>query len=162
MQSPGFLQGFQARLEHFGLDEQARATLRDTWPVIAPHVPGAIEALIAATDHLPHVAKVVGEHGQLIRRLEASHFEGRLGGNLDDRYIDLCRRTVQQETAIGLDGRMRSSAGSFVLRAALQALARRYRFSSAKLVKSALVLSQAIGFDISNAMTLHKEFNEQA
>jgi methyl-accepting chemotaxis protein len=56
---------------------------------------------------------------------------------------------------------MRSSAGNFVLRAALKALARKHRFSSGNLVDGALVLSQVIAFDVSNAMTLHMEADEE-
>jgi methyl-accepting chemotaxis protein len=84
-----------------------------------------------------------------------------LGGSLDDQYVELCRTTVEQEAAIGLDGRMRSSAGNFVLRAAVRALARKHRFSSRHLVECTLVLSQVIAFDVSNAMTLHMEASEK-
>jgi methyl-accepting chemotaxis protein len=160
MAGPGFLQGFEARLGLFGLDDRARRILKTTWPIIAPHLEPAIAEILAAMTSVPHVANVVGQHKDLIRKLETSHFEALLGGSLAHQYVELCRKTVEQEAAIGLDGRMRSSAGNYVLRAALKALVRKHRFSSSRLVESVLVLSQVIAFDVSNAMTLHMEADE--
>jgi len=162
MELPGFLPGFDARRALFGLDERARELMRETWPVIAPHLGAAIDDVLAGMKSLPHVADVVIERSDLIRKLEASHFAALLGGSLDQRYVESCRRTVEQEAAIGLDARMRSSAGNFVLRAALEALARRRRFSSRKLVECGMVVSQVIAFDVSNAMTLHRDAEEKA
>ncbi len=130
--------------------------------MIAPHLAGAIDKIIAAMEDVPRVAEITSRHKELIRTLETSHYEALLGGRLDDQYADLCRKTVQQEAAIGLDARMRATAGNFVLRAALQALAKKYRLSSRKLVERALVVSEVIGFDVSNAITLHMESDERA
>ena len=43
-----------------------------------------------------------------------AHFKALLGGNLDHRYAESCRHTVEREAAIGLDARIRSSSGNFV------------------------------------------------
>ena len=63
---------------------------------------------------------------------------------------------------MGFDGRIRSTAGSYVLKAALDALARRYRFSAVRVAERAKVISQVISFDVANAMTLHRQAAEQA
>jgi hypothetical protein len=152
------LDGFEARLEHFNLDARARSLMRETWPVIAPHLEAAIDNVVFATRKLPRVAPVVVQHEVLIRGLEASHFKALLGGELDRRYVESCRRTVEQETAIGIDSRMRSSAGNFVLCAALKALTRKYPFSRRKVIERAMVVSRVIAIDVSNAIALHKEF----
>jgi len=162
MTIPGFVSGFDARRSLFDLDERAREIMKETWPLIAPHLEEAIDGILAGTKNLPHVGDVVVKNRDLIRSLEASHFEALLGGNLDDRYVESCRKTVEQEAAIGLDARMRSSAGNFVLRSVLNALACRYRFSPAKLVDYARVVSQVIAFDVSNAMTLHQDADVRA
>jgi hypothetical protein len=60
----------------------------------------------------------------LIKRLEAAHFEVLMSGNLEDAYIESCSRTVEQEAAIGIDGRMRRAAGNRVFQAALRAFSR--------------------------------------
>ena len=72
------------------------------------------------------------------------------------------RRTVEQETAVGIDSRMRSSAGNFVLCATLKALERKYPFSRHKANERAAVVSQVIALDVSNAIALHREFSEKA
>jgi methyl-accepting chemotaxis protein len=162
MKEAGFRKGFEARIGHFGLDERARAMMKETWPLIAPNLDNAIEEVLAATGKLPHIAAIIASKREVIKQLETSHYEALLGGGLDSHYVESCRRTVEQEAAIGLDGRMRSTAGNHVLRVALKALARKYRFSSGKLVERATVVSQLIALDVTNAMALHKEFAEKA
>jgi hypothetical protein len=68
---------------------------------------------------------------------------------------------VRQEAAVGVDARIRSSAGHFVLKAALKALAQKYRFSPAQVAERAAVLSQVISFDVADAMTLHRQAVER-
>jgi hypothetical protein len=157
-----FIEGFEHRLDHFGLDEQARNVMHETWPIIAPNLDSAIDDLLSGIKKLPHVAAVIARHRDLIKRLETAHFEALLSGGLDSRYMESCRRTVEQEAAIGIDGRMRSTAGNFVLRATLKALARKYWYSPRKLVDHATVVSQAIALDVTNAMALHKEAADRA
>ena len=135
--------------------------LAKTWTVVAPNLERAIDEIITATRDLPHVGEIIARHDELIRKLEMSHFEALLGGRLDEHYVESCRKTVQQEAAIGLDGRMRSTAGNFVLGVALDVLARKHRFWSAKVVEGGKVLSRVISFDIANAMTLHREAAEK-
>jgi len=153
---------FAVRLPLYALDERARYTLQAAFPVIAPHLEPAIDNIIMATMELPHIATIVAKHRDLIKNLELAHFKTLLGGRLDHVYAESCRQTVEQEAAIGLDGRMRSSAGNFVLRAALDALARKHRFSAATLASHGKVVSQVIAFDVANAMSLHREAAEKA
>jgi methyl-accepting chemotaxis protein len=162
MKESAVLDSFEARIRLFGLDERARSVMQETWPLIAPCLEEAIDAVVAAAGNMPLMAPVIARNRDLIRTLEVSHFKALLGGGLDDRYVESCRRTVEQEAAIGVDARMRSSAGSFVLKAALKALARKHWLSPRKLVDRAIVISQIIALDVSNAMTLHRRWAEQA
>src|SRR5262245_480769 len=156
------VQGFHARLALHGLDERACNILSETWPAIAPCLPDAIDQILTATEHLPAIAAIVAVHRTLIKNLEISHFQALLGGRIDSSYAELCRETVRKEAAIGLDARMRSTAAGFVFRAAITALALKHRFSSGRLAKRCYVLSQAINFDVSNAMALHREATGEA
>ena len=49
-----------------------------------------------------------------------------------------------------------------MLKAALDALARKYWYSGAKVAERGRIISQAISFDVANAMTLHRQAAEQA
>jgi methyl-accepting chemotaxis protein len=49
-----------------------------------------------------------------------------------------------------------------VLKAVLEALARKHRFSAARAFECAIVVSKVIHFDVSNAMTLHRQAHEEA
>ena len=156
------LKGFEARLALHGLDAQARDILNATWSVIAPCLSHAIDQFIAATRHQPSIGAIVDRHKALIKNLEMSHFQALLGGKLDGAYAELCRKTVEEEAALGLDSRMRSTAGGFVVQAANAALGRHHRFSIRTVVSRCNVVSQVITFDVSNAIALHREAAEQA
>jgi methyl-accepting chemotaxis protein len=162
MASNEHVQAFEARLALYHLDERARSELVEIWPLIAPDLERAIDEIHAVVRALPRIGDIIAKNSALFRKLELEHFRALLGGNLDDRYAESCRDTVAQEAAMGLDARMRSTAGSCVLGVALDALARKHRFSSARLVRRAHIISQAISFDVANAMTLHRQAAEQA
>ena len=145
-----------------GLDARSRDMLRQTWPAIASCLSDAIDEFLAATRHQPAIGAIVDQHKSLIKHLEMSHFQALLGGGLDLAYAALCRKTVQDEAALGLDSRMRSTAGGFVVRAAIRALARHHYFSTRTFARRCNIVSQVITFDVSNAIALHREAAEQA
>jgi len=156
------LQAFEARLGLYNLDDRARSIITETWPAIAPKLDPAIDAMLAATKKLPHIGAIIAQNRDLIKKLEVAHFQALLGGKLDGRYAEWCRQTVEQEAALGLDARMRSTSGSFVLNAALDALALKHRFSSILLAERGKIIAQVISFDVANAMTLHRQSAEKA
>ena len=99
---------FEARLALHRVDDGVRATVAEFWPIFAPHLDRAVDELIDAMVQSPtagstiNAARIVRERREIIKALEVGHFKVLLSGNLDQRYAELCRRTVQQETAIGL------------------------------------------------------------
>ncbi len=147
---------FAARLALYRIDDRARAVLAETWPLIAPQLDGAINEVLVAIAELPTIGHIVVQNRDLLKKLEVAHFEALLGGKLDRGYAESCRETVEQEAALGLDARVRSTSGTFVLKAALDALARRHRFTSAKVANTGKIIAQVISFDVANAMTLHR------
>jgi methyl-accepting chemotaxis protein len=154
------IQGVEARYQLYELDARARSAIKQIWPTIAPHVDKAVEAILEATAKLSSISPAVLQHRDLIKKLEISHLEALLSGDLDTKYFVSCRKTVEQEAALGIDARFRSTAGNCVLRAALDALQRKHRFSRTKFVENAKLVSQVIAFDVANAMTLHREAAE--
>ena len=132
------------------------------WPVIAPHLGQAIDDFFVATRDLPIVSEIVATHREVLKKLETAHFESLLKGSLDTRYLESCRDTVQQEAAIGLDSRIRGTSANFVLRTAIEAFSRKHRFSAAKVADYSILMSRILAFDVSNAMTLHRDAAEQA
>jgi methyl-accepting chemotaxis protein len=157
-----FLDSFDARIRLYKLDDRARRILSQIWPLVEPVLADAIDEVVAIVPVLPLLKDVMARHADDFRRLELAHYRALLGGNLDRVYAESCRKTVLEEAAIGFDGRVRSTTGSYVLRAALDVLARKDRFSSSRVVERAKVISQVISFDVSNAMTLHRQAAEEA
>jgi methyl-accepting chemotaxis protein len=162
MREAGFLKGLDARISNIGLDERARGLLKETWPVIAPCLEQAIDNFVSAARFVPHIAATVERNKDQFKQFQLSHFKALLGGGLDSDYVESCRRTVEQEAAMGLDGRTRSSAGNHVLRVAAAAIARKHRFSSRNAIERAMAVSQFITLDIANALALHRESADQA
>ncbi|HEX5212941.1 MAG TPA: methyl-accepting chemotaxis protein [Pseudolabrys sp.] len=156
------IQNVEARFDLYDLSPGARDEIRQIWPTVAPHLDRAVDAILDATAVLPKIGAVVEPNRQHIKQLELSHLKALLGGELDESYFESCKKTVAQESALGFDGRLRSTAGNYVLRAAVDALARKHRFSPAKLAAAAKLVSQVIAFDVANAMTLHREAAERA
>jgi methyl-accepting chemotaxis protein len=153
---------FQARLALYQIDDETRALLAETWPIIAPHLDRIIDNVVVAVTQLPSIGVAVAQHNDLVKKLEVAHFQALLGGRIDEQYAESCRHTVSEEAAIGLDARIRSTAGSFMIKAALDILARKYRFSTAKLAERGKIVAQVVNFDVANAMTLHRQAAERA
>ncbi len=151
------IDGAEFRFALYGLDAQARCAIKQLWPAIAPHLDKAVDAILDATAGLPNIAAITKQHRALIKQLELAHLEALLNGELDAPYFESCRKTVEQEAALGFDARLRSTAGNYVLRAAIDALVRKHRFAPGKLAEGTKLLSQALAFDVANAMTLHRE-----
>jgi len=162
MASTDQVQAFEARLAVYGLDDRARRLMREIWPLIEPKLEGAIDEVLAAVGRLPLLAEIVARHKDVLKEQQLAHFKVLLGGSLDMNYAQSCLQMVEQETALGFDARIRSSAGAHVLRAALDALARKRRFRSAKVAEGGSIIGQAIGFDVANAITLHRQAAVQA
>jgi methyl-accepting chemotaxis protein len=162
MASTETIPGFRDRLALYGIDDRTRSLLAEAWPAIAPGLERAIHEILQAVSGLPRVGDAVAGNRDMVKELEVAHFQALLQGRLDQRYAESCRQTVEQEAALGLDARMRSTAGSYVLKAAFDALARKHRFSAARFAAQARSVSQAISFDVANAMTLHRQAAEQA
>jgi methyl-accepting chemotaxis protein len=153
---------FRGRLTLYQINEPVRSLLAATWPTIAPHVERVIDDVVVAVMRLPTVGGAVARNKELIKKLEVAHFQALLGGGLDESYAESCRHTVEQEARIGLDARIRSTAGNFMIKAALDILARKYRFSAVKVAERGKVVAQVVNFDIANAMTLHRQAAERA
>ena len=162
MASTEAVPAFEARLSMYRLDDRSRSFLAETWPAIAPELERTIDKVLLAIMELPTIGKVVARNQDLIKKLEVAHFQALLGGKLDRQYAESCRQTVQQEAGLGLDARVRSTSGTFVLKTAIDVLARKYRFSAVKLADRSKAIAQVISFDVANAMTLHRQAAEAA
>jgi len=148
---------FQERLKLYGLDETAARRLAHLWPIIAPSLPRAIDEFIAAEREMPSVADVFHRHDALIRDFTLKHMRVLLSGVLDARYIESCQQASQQRNGIGLTPRTQMFASNVILREAIEALARRFRFSPRKLAEGSKLVSQALAFDVATTLTLYQD-----
>src|ERR1700733_11804838 len=122
MHSADLVQAFEARLSLYGLDDRSRRALAEVWPLIEPHLEQAIDEIAVAVRVLPRISGAVAQNETFFKKLELSHFRALLGGKLDRDYAESCRHTVHQEAALGMDARIRSTGGNYVLSAVLKVL----------------------------------------
>ena len=151
-----------ARLGNYTLDDTARRVLREIAPLVEAHLDDALNQVIAGAANLPKVAAVYAKHSAEIKRIEIAQFRAMLQADFGSNYLECCRKTVEDETKLGFEGRARINAGAAVFRVAIAQLARKHRFSSAALAERSRVLSQAIFFDIANTSTIFLQRVEQA
>jgi hypothetical protein len=145
------------RLANYGIDEEARLRLRRMLALIEPVIAPAMDHTIACGMRLPHVAALWSAHGEDIKRIEAEQLRSLFGANFDDGYLDRCRRTVREETALGFESRARMQCASSLLHAANPVIARRHRFSAPTAVKKCALLSRALLFDLATTSTFYLE-----
>jgi Protoglobin len=151
----------ESRYVLFGLDANARSEVKALWPIIAPHAEHALDLMLATVANLPHISQLIDKNGSAVRELEISHLKALTAGDLSHEYFVSCRRTVEQESEIGLDARFRGTAGNYLLRVTVDVLARKYRFAPAKIAKYTKLISQVVAFDAANAIALHRQASER-
>jgi methyl-accepting chemotaxis protein len=144
-----------ARLANYELDERARRMLREMRPLIEPQIAGAIDEVIDGASRLIQVAAIYEKHGKTIRQIEIAQFHALLSADFDSRYLEICRSTVDRETAMGFEGRARLNCGAALLRHSIDVLTRKHRFSPSALAARTKVLSQAIFFDLATTSTYY-------
>lgn len=157
MTSNATIPGIELRYGLFGLDARARDEVKSVWPIIAPHIRPVLHQMLEAIAHLPAIAQVVDKHRNVIGQMQTLHLQVLMSGDLDIPYFASCRKTAEQETSFGIDASFRSTLGNYVLKAAVDALARKYRLAPRKYAKYTKLISQFIAFDVANAMALHRE-----
>jgi methyl-accepting chemotaxis protein len=150
----------ESRLANYGLDQPARLLLRDLGVSVEPFIDIALDKVRRGADNLPHVRALWAAYGEEIKRIEAIQFRALLSASFDSSYLECCRRTTEQETALGFEARARMNCAAAVLCEAEVALRRKYRFSSFGVACMA-VLSRAVLFDMATTSTFYLEWVSQ-
>jgi methyl-accepting chemotaxis protein len=143
------------RLEAYGLDEKACARLQRLWPMLAPHLPDAIDAFIASASKIPQIAATFARHHERIRELELSHYRHLLCGKFDDSYAESCQSNARAHAAIGVEARVRLNSGCVVMRRMTDVIARHYWYSPANVASHTKLITQAIMCDAALMSTMH-------
>ena len=152
-----------ARLTIYELDDQCRTRLAEMGPIIRPCLEAALEGVIRRAGCLPpDIATLWHQHRDAIQRIELAQFDALLQGRFDAAYLETCRKTVEEETTLGLEPRARMNCGAAIIRAAADVIARKYRFSAAAAIARSNIISQAILFDIATTSTYYLEWLEKA
>lgn len=144
-----------ARLANYSIDDRARAVLQELGPVLDPHLGAAVDEVITGAVRLQQVAEVYKKHSGEFRRIEIGQFQELLRADFGADYLTCCRNTIDQESALGFEGRARMNSAAAVLRTAVGVLRRRHRWSSGKLADRINILSQAIFFDLATTSTFY-------
>jgi methyl-accepting chemotaxis protein len=162
MDLPNVAPEIAARLANYGLDNEARAVLREMAPLIDGEIEKAVNQVIAGAANLKAVAELYKKYPNEIRRIEMAQLRALLTANFDAGYIATCRRTVDDEADLGFEGRARINCSAALYRCAVDVLARKHRLSSGTFALRTRVLSQALFFDLATTSTYYLQRVERA
>lgn len=152
-QSIAEISDVEARLRIFGITAETRRILQDTWPIIRAHMPAAIDDYLDHCRAMSWVSDKLLPHRDAIMEFYLSHFEIIFQGWFDERYAASFTRKRHLDVEIGFhDLRPHMSFGHYALRAAIDVISRRQKFSAIAAAKRITALTQALAFD--NATTL--------
>jgi len=147
------------RLTNYGLDHHARMLLRQIAPLIEPLIGPAIEQVIDGASKLPHVGELWRRHGSEMRRIETEQFKALLRAEFDEAYLERCRTTVNEETALGFESRARVNCGVTLIRKASAIISKRFWRGG---IERLTVLSQATSFDLTTTSTYYLQIIDNA
>jgi methyl-accepting chemotaxis protein len=162
MDLPNVAPEIAARLANYGLDDDARAILRDMVPVLDGEIEKAINQVITGAVNLKAVAELYKKYPNEIRSIELTQLRALLTANFDAGYIATCRKTVEEEADLGFEGRARINCSAALYRRALDVLARKHPLSRSTFALRTRVLSQALFFDLATTSTYYLQRVERA
>ncbi|MBN8963786.1 MAG: hypothetical protein J0H89_00040, partial [Rhizobiales bacterium] len=128
---------------------------RELAPLLEPCLGQAVDEVIAGASRLKQVAEVYKRHSGEFRRIEIEQYRELLKAEFGTHYLDVCRNTIDEEAALGFEGRARMNSAAAVVRTAAHLLQRKHRFSSLVLGKRMDVLAQAVFFDLATTSTFY-------
>ena len=94
-----------------------------------------------------------------MRRIETEQFKALLRAEFDKVYLERCRATVNEETALGFESRARVNCGVMLIRKASEAIAKQFWRGG---IERLTVLSQATSFDLSTTSTYYLQIVDNA
>jgi methyl-accepting chemotaxis protein len=144
-----------ARLANYMIDDRARRVLRELAPALEPCLGQAVDEVIAGAARLSQVAETYKRNGHDFRRIEIAQYRELLKAEFGPSYLECCRKTIDEEAALGFEGRARMNSAAALLRTAIGVLQRKHRFSSIVLAGRMDVLSQAVFFDLATTSTFY-------
>jgi methyl-accepting chemotaxis protein len=147
----------QERLRFLGIDDAARAEMRELWTVIGPALPGVLERFYVHVHGIPGLSQRVGTQQARLVGAQSSHWERLFSARFDDAYVSGIRRIGLAHHKIGLEPRWYIAGYSFVLNELVTLLAARHRFSGPALARKVATLNKAVMLDMDYAISIYQE-----
>jgi methyl-accepting chemotaxis protein len=147
----------QARLGLYAIDEATRRRLRALAPYLGSAIRTGVAVAVESLARAPGPSEVVGKSGRLFADGEIQHLSGVMTGDFSDTYLHSCQTLVEQAASAGLTPSAHVLVRQAVQRAALAALAPRFRFSGAQFGEAAGVLAAALAFDLATCLAVWQD-----
>ena len=148
---------FTDRLRLYALGNAEFGRLARLWPKLLPALVDALDEFVALELSNPPTRALFEAHGPTIRQLELDHLSLVLSGRIDSGYVQSCRNLAAEHGRLGVSARTRFFARHIIFRALLSVLARRHRFSGARLASAAQLTGAALDFDVAMTMSLQQD-----
>jgi methyl-accepting chemotaxis protein len=145
------------RLSFLGLDEAARADLREIWTSIEPAMPVLMERFYGHVMRIPGLEQRVGTQQKRLVTAQTSHWARLFSGRFDAAYVEGIRRIGFAHHKIGLEPRWYIGGYAFMLNEMVAVLAAGHRFSGAALARKIAAINRAVMLDMDYAISVYQE-----
>ncbi len=149
----------EERLRFLGIDEAARAALREFRPTLERNVDKVLARFYDHVGGYPGLVAMFGGQAGLdrARKAQATHWLGIFEGKFDDAYVDRVRRIGKTHARIGLDPRWYIGGYALAIGELMSVAVAESRWRPARLAACLNAMVRALLLDMDYALSIYIE-----
>jgi methyl-accepting chemotaxis protein len=147
---------YQLRLITNSIDAEIVARKSEILQILEPHVPAIVDDHLDRTiEHVPYHAERCRRHRAELKTAHVASTVKLFRNPFDEQWVADAEARAAMEIRIGFDMRSRPVLNQRILSEFIRLLARRYRFSGAKVAQLARAAMHILALDNANAVFCH-------
>ncbi|WP_109121307.1 globin-coupled sensor protein [Azospirillum sp. TSO22-1] len=153
----------RSRIDHLGLDAEARTATREAWTLVEPHLRSILDAFYDRLTAQPELAdKLQAQSLDRLKAAQTEHWRALFTGQFDEDYVARVQRIGRAHHRIGLEPRWYIAAYSFFLDRIGAIVAQTLRRDAVRCerlmaaVRAAVFLDMDLAFDVYFDAALHQ------
>lgn len=145
------------RMRFMRIDVKTGERLREFWSVVEPAFPEIVEGFYQHITREPQLARMIGNDILRLKSAQGEHWKRLFNGRFDSEYMQGVRRIGLIHNKIGLEPRWYIGGYNFVLNRLVALVARKYRWSQARLSETLTAVNSAVMLDMDIAISVYQE-----
>ncbi|GHB40534.1 chemotaxis protein [Pseudovibrio japonicus] len=138
-------------------DDETKAQVKAVWPLLEEHFPDILTRFYKHIEKTPRLAPLIVGKTDNLRKTQTNHWKMIFKGDLDNAYFESIDRIGKVHVKIGLPPDWHIGGYNFVMSEVTQLLAKKHRWSSAKLARDLAAVQKVILLDMSFAVSAYEE-----